>query len=112
MKQGRVVTEHKSTFPKPLIAATGDTVRVGKRDDEYQGWLWCTDKDGISAWVPESYLRIDGALGEFVNDYDSYELSVGSGELLEIIEEIGGWCWCVRNNGETGWLPADKLEVF
>ena len=112
MRQGRVIAEHKSTFPNPLIAAIGDSVNVGRRDDEYPGWFWCTDSKGISAWVPESYLQIEGARGKFVMDYNSFELSIGADEMLEIIEETGGWCWCIRETGEMGWLPAEKVEVF
>jgi SH3-like domain-containing protein len=42
-------------------------------------------------------------------DYDSRELSVAAGEVVEVLEEVAGWAWCRRTAGERGWVPVGKV---
>lgn len=95
-----------------MVVRTSAAVKIGRRDNDLPGWLWCEDESGIGAWAPESYLDIKGDRGIFKRDYNSFELDVDIGEELMILEEESGWCRCERDNGETGWLPIDKVEMI
>jgi hypothetical protein len=95
-----------------MIVRAGDVVKVGGRDDDFPGWLWCEDESGMGAWAPESYLAIEGNKGIFKRDYNSFELDVDIGEELLVLDEESGWCRCERENGETGWLPIDKVKII
>lgn len=111
MKRCKVITEHKSKFPVPLVARAGEAVQIGRSDDEFPGWVWCTGKAGIEAWVPENYLRIDGSSGEFIRDYNSFEMTVETGVELEVLDEASGWLWCRKADGSMGWIPSDKVRI-
>ena len=111
MKRCTVIAEHRSKFPEPLVAGAGETVRIGNEDDEFPGWVWCTNKAGVGAWVPQIYLKIDGAAGELIRDYNSFEMTAESGDELEIIDEAAGWLWCRKADGSTGWVPSEKVQL-
>jgi len=95
-----------------MLVRAGAAVKIGRRDDEFPDWLWCTDESGEGAWVPESYLHIKGDHGIFNRDYNSCELDIDIGEELMILEEASGWFWCERQSGELGWLPVAKVEII
>jgi SH3-like domain-containing protein len=109
MRRCRVKSVHKSQFCEALIADPGDAVQVGKGDDEYPGWVWCTDSNGISAWVPENFLKMSGNGGIMLRDYNSLELNVEIGEILEVIDQESGWLLCINSDGSIGWVPAKKV---
>ena len=64
-----------------------------------------------TGWVPESYLRIDGEKGLALRNYSSAELSVKKGELVYLVESMGGWTWVLNANGNSGWVPDEKIAV-
>ena len=84
---------------------------VGKRDTEYPGWVWCTEKSGKSGWVPENYLAIEGDQGVMRRDYDATELTIGAGETVALLGSESGWGWCRTVDGREGWLPLELLSV-
>ncbi len=106
----RVVKRHDASFPYSMVVREGDEIDVGREDPEMPGWHWCTNAEGVSGWVPDSYIRIESNKGRVVVDYDTIELTVEVGETLEYIKETKGWAWCRNGEGEHGWVPLDKVE--
>jgi hypothetical protein len=106
----KVTKEHKPSFEQAIKAEKGEEVTVGKEDKDMPGWFWCKNRIGVEAWVPETMLEIQGTQGVFTIDYDSTELKVKEGEIVEYLGETLGWVECLKNDREYGWIPKDKLE--
>ena len=64
----RVVERHDASFPYSMVVKEGDEVEVGREDPEMPGWLWCTNAEGISGWVPDVYIRVEGEKGRILVD--------------------------------------------
>ncbi len=45
-----------------------------------------------------------------LRDYDSTELSVGRKQILEVLDEVGGWYLCRTETGMSGWVPGTSVE--
>ena len=106
----RVITEHRVVHTDPMALQAGDVVQVGRRDDEWSGWLWCTNAAGKSGWVPESYLDRQGESGVVRCDYTTRELSVVAGQVLTAGVSEAGWVWVTNEAGDSGWVPEKHLE--
>ncbi len=107
MKKVRVVVSHAATYVDALKTKKG-----GRRDDERPVWIWCTNAEGKSGWVPQSYLRIEGMRATLLCDYDASELTVTPGEILTVGTEESGWLLCVNAAGQRGWIPARNVVEF
>ena len=83
--------------------------RSRSADNEWPGWLWCIDKNGLASWVPENYLHIRQETGTLLCDYDATELSVNLDDRLTIIKHEAGWYWCKDTNEQYGWIPAENI---
>jgi hypothetical protein len=110
-KTGRAIKAYTSPYTEPWSMRKGESLQVGKRDSEWDGWIWCTHARGESRWVPESYLVIVGQKGIAKLDYESTELEVNVGELLTLGEQESDWCWCTNKEGMSGWVPAEYLDL-
>ncbi len=128
-----IIAPHTPKFTQFMKVKAGEIVAVGKEDDEYPGWLWCTDSRGISNWVPKVILKMiepskpqgfrptDDATtssfqrklesrilsAEFLVDYDATELTVQVGETVTVYSEQSGWLWCLTPGGKWGWIPKE-----
>ena len=107
----RVTADYESPYTAPFFLAAGAQVAVGRTDAEWPGWVWCTNAVGESRWVPESYLRCEGAAGWLRRDYDAVELSVRAGEGVTAVSQESGWLWCINQTGQSGWLPQSHLQI-
>ena len=103
----RVIADYDSPYTEPYCLKKGETVQVGRRDDEWPGWVWCTNAAGESRWVPEAYL---GSNGLVLRNYESTELEVKAGEVVTAIIEESGWLWCTNQSGQSGWVPQKVVE--
>lgn len=103
----RVIADYASPYTEPFFLKKGRTVQVGRRDDQWPGWLWCTNAAGESRWVPEAYLSRDGLV---LRDYESTELEVKAGEMVTAVLEESGWLWCTNQAGQSGWVPKENLR--
>jgi hypothetical protein len=112
MKKGRVTQNHAPVHAQVLAAKRGERLRLGRVDDEWPGWIWCTAESGVSSWVPEPFLVIAGAEARLVEDYDATELAVQPGDLLVLQREVNGWWWVTDEQGREGWVPAGKVAVI
>jgi uncharacterized protein YgiM (DUF1202 family) len=107
----RVVKAYQSAFPDPVKLGEGEPVTVQEKKSEWEGWLWCVNREGRNGWVPEHYVSRDQNVCTMTVDYDATELSVEAGETLELHKRESGWWWCVNQTGAAGWVPEENLEI-
>jgi len=106
-----VKKDYQAQYLDPIAMRSGDEIIIGDRDTENADWIWCTHPDGRSGWVHESFLSIEAGAGRASRDYSAKELTVETGEVIELGEERSGWVRATNSCGESGWLPAANLEV-
>jgi hypothetical protein len=96
-------------YSDPIRGAAGDRLALGRRDDEFPGWVWATTADGREGWVPEAWLRVEGESGVLLRDYTAAELPLEPGDVVsgELVES--GWLWATDATGQEGWVPLDYL---
>ncbi|MCK4381341.1 MAG: hypothetical protein KAW51_09415 [Candidatus Lokiarchaeota archaeon] len=111
-KKCRVIEKYESPYIDPLLIAKGEILTIGEKESEWSGWIWCTNKDGESRWVPENYLEIHGNSGKAKHDYNSTELSVKVGEELIIEKEEAEWYWGTNQAGKSGWVPIKNVQII
>jgi hypothetical protein len=108
----RVVLAYHTPYPDPLIVRKGQDLVLGGEESEWPGWVWCSDGDGKSGWVPEKYVQLKDETCTMLRDYDATELSVGVGEDLIAGNEESGWIWCANRAGQSGWVPLQNVELL
>jgi hypothetical protein len=101
---------HQPETDTPLIAKKGDRFHWAKKATLWDGWLWCTSSEGISGWIPEGWLILEGPIAVLNRDYDATELSVHPGETVSGELEESGWIWVMNQENKQGWVPRDCLE--
>ncbi len=106
----RVVRAHAPDCADSLTLKKGDTVAFERRKTNWEGWLWCSKPTGESGWVPEPWVRIEGATAILKRDYDAFELTIRPGTRLEAVLAVSGWLLAVSSEGTTGWVPLDCVE--
>jgi hypothetical protein len=105
-----VIKNYQPAESKNWIALKGDIVKYERRPTEYEGWLWCINKKGESAWAPEEWVVIINGGCSFKRDYNAIELTVQEGETVNGNIEVCGWIWVVNGKGDYGWVPRDCLK--
>jgi hypothetical protein len=108
----RVAADHRASFTDALIFSAGDRLAVEARETVWEGWTWCVDGGKTGAWVPDTFIERHGDSCVALRDYDSSELRVNTGDILEVMEEAAGWLWCVDRTGARGWVPAVCVELY
>lgn len=108
----RAVKSWHVHYPDPIRGAAGDRLILGRRDDEYPGWVWATATDGRAGWVPEGRLRVEGEVGILLRDYNAVEMSLEPGDVVSGKLVEGGWLWATAANGQQGWAPLDCLATM
>jgi hypothetical protein len=106
----RVVQAHQTAYTAPLAFRQGERLRFERRETEWPGWIWCTDSNGQSAWVPERWVEIEGDACVLQRDYVATELPVQEGEIVTVERIESGWGWGIRESGEQGWVPLANLS--
>ena len=108
----RVTESYVTSDPNPIRFRKGDTLGVGHRDQLWRDYVWGTDQAGRSGWVPDAYLEMgtDSHTATALRDYDSTELTVGRDQVLEVLDEVGGWYLCRTEGGMSGWVPSTSVE--
>ena len=107
----KIITDYQCAYPDPLILKSGDQVIVEQNDTQWPAFVWCTDQNGKGGWVPEQYLERQGNVGVIRVDYNTQELTVLTGEMVQIKQEAGGWYWCLNEAGQQGWVPGEHLQI-
>ncbi|MGP6239919.1 SH3 domain-containing protein [Cuniculiplasma sp. SKW4] len=108
----KVVREHiKSYDPAPSFLA-GTHLKMEERNEIWNSWIWCHDNENRSAWIPEQLLSVVNNVDAILkDDYDSNELTVHAGEVVEGHKIYDGWVWCKNTEKMEGWIPLDNLET-
>lgn len=104
----RAIHEWQIHYPDPIAFEAGDRLTLGQRDDQWPGWVWCTNTEGKSGWVPEAY--VDTMTGVAKRSYTARELALAVGDLLSLHYEEAGWYWATNQSGQSGWAPASHLD--
>ena len=105
-----VTSAHRAQYPEPIRLKAGDQVTVGKRDEEYPGWIWTTVASGRSGWAPEELLDVSGAEAVARVDYESTELDTSPGETVRVFFEMLEWAWVRNAAGAEGWVPLKTIR--
>jgi len=106
----RVISEYQSPYSDPLVIKAGEQLAIGEKESEWSGWVWCTNQNGKSRWVPEKYVQRQGDTALALRGYEATELTVSVGEELTLGEQESGWIWCTNQEGQSGWVPADHVR--
>lgn len=102
----RVTKGWTAIYTNPLTVQAGEQLTVGRRDDEWPGWVWCETQTGVGGWVPESLLDEAGCAR---TAYIARELTVAVGDEVTLHQLESGWYWATAAPGQSGWLPASHL---
>jgi hypothetical protein len=108
-QRARVIRDYVAQYPDPIRVRAGEVVHIGREDDEYPGWWWCTNRAGHSGWMPSELLRPSGVDGEVLEDYEATELTVCAGDVVWVTCCRYDWMWVRSASGATGWIPASHV---
>ncbi|WP_461534934.1 SH3 domain-containing protein [Spongorhabdus nitratireducens] len=106
-----VITAHRSNYPNPVTFNEGESFEVGRRDDEYPGWIWVITSDGNQGWAPIQYLKTSKGRAFALKDYNARELNVNTGDKLHLHHTLNGWVWASDKENSSGWIPLECLEI-
>lgn len=120
----RVIADFTKTSKHEINLHTGDLVEIVEKNQN--GWWFCL-LEGKHGWVPASYLEpldtpeeeeeaepdYEGELHVTIRSYKAEqddEISLETGETIEVIHKLlDGW-WVVRKGEETGHFPSMFLQ--
>ena len=103
----RVREAWAATYDPALAVRAGEELVTGRRsDDEWPGWVWCENRAGLGGWLPVDAV----ADGRAVEDFDTRELTVAEGDVVEPVGRRAGWTWC-RAGKREGWVPDRCLGM-
>lgn len=107
----KVTKSWRQSYSPALSVTEGEGVDLGKRDEDWPGWVWCRNRDGIGGWLPEELLSfgVSGKTATLLRAFNTVELTIDAGERLRGFERRSGWIWCRNGTGEEGWVPCDCL---
>ena len=101
-----VIQPWEATYPDPISVVSGTLVSVGRRDEEWGGFLWCRSPSGREGWIPAELLEPDDSGGaRVIASYDARELTVGEGDRVNAGDSRAEWTWCEAVDGRAGWVP-------
>jgi SH3 domain len=107
----RVITPHARDHIHNISFRAGDDLAVGHRNQQYPAYVWCATEDGQHGWVPERFIEITGdAEAVALCDYSAAHLTVVKDEVLDVLDEVGGWLLCRNAAGSEGWVPVWSVE--
>ena len=106
-----VVERHKSNYPNPIHFKKGERLSVGKKDSEFEGWIWVKTQDENQGWAPVQYLKLEDENNAIAtHDYTAREIDTCEGDALLLEYELNGWGWVLKLDGSCGWVPLNKTR--
>jgi uncharacterized protein YgiM (DUF1202 family) len=107
----RVIADYQAPYADPIQVNAGDEVVIDpQKHTDIPGWVWCTDRDGKSGWVPKTYLEYSGKVGTMRWDYNAIELTIHVGEKLTVHKAESDFYWVTNQKGLQGWVPIAHVE--
>ena len=110
MKHLKVIQNYETCYPDPISFKVGDILIIGRKDDEYKGWVRVTTCSGNEGWAPEQYFDLSKNSAVATANYSANELTTKVGETLELINTLNEWAWVKNSDGELGWIPYETTE--
>lgn len=113
MPKYHVIKSYHTSYPDSIRFRKGEAVTIEPEyaeDPAWKDWFWCTGENGLQAWAPKQYLKIDGTIGVLLKDYDACELNLQAGEILTGDQILNGFVLAKNHSGERGWAPLNHLE--
>jgi len=101
---------HKPDTDIKLLVKAGDGLTWERRPTPYAGWIWCTAHTGETGWIPESWLEFDSDTCLLLRDYDSTELTVKPGDILQGKFIESGWLYASNQQHVVGWVPLECVH--
>ena len=103
--------DYEERNTRALHLSAGQEVTSGPADAAWPGWVWASDSDECSGYVPAEILE---PLGEdrwaALEEFDPTVLKVTRGDVVTSLKQIHGWHWCRNANGEEGWVAGYLLK--
>ena len=106
----RAIARHEPAPREPIRVRANEPLTIGREDDEWPGWVWCTTATSVSGWLPLAYLRATGEGIVAICDYNATELPAEVGDHLQIEQVVNGWLWCANVSGQRGWVPTLSVK--
>ena len=110
----KVIKSHHSDVLIPFQAEKGEIVNGKEKPTQWEGWLYCKNKDGIFGWAPKAFVTPVKDSSEefhFIRAYNSFEISASKGEFVKIKERESGWARIENESGKIGWIPLENLDI-
>ncbi|HEX6285846.1 MAG TPA: SH3 domain-containing protein [Acidimicrobiia bacterium] len=109
--RARATSAHEIPAREPIRLEPGHQVEVGEPDSQWPAFVFVTGPTG-QGWVPSRHLSADAGTAVVVTPYDTTELSLEAGEVVDVLDrdDESGWWWCRRGDGAQGWVPVSALE--
>ena len=102
--------DYEAAYPDPLMVRRGETLIPARWDEEWPGWVWCSNTRGVGGWFPERLLNREGGEHRALADFDGTELSFRAGDTFVVESDECGWLWCRNAAGERGWVPSNRIR--
>ena len=106
-----VIETYRAQYSAPIAFRAGETIDVQRADPDFPEWFWCRGRDGKEGWVHFSYLSQTTGQATAVSDYSAQELTIAAGDEARLIRALGGWAYLALNDGRSGWVPEDIIQV-
>ncbi len=101
-----------ASYHPALAVAAGQEVQVARKDPDNPGWRWCIDVAGLGGWLPfDALAKVRRGPAMVLEDFDSAELSVATGDMVDVAERRHGWARCRDRSGNGGWLPESCIAT-
>ena len=112
LRRARVIEQHRAPERAAIQVQAGDRVILGDRDTEWPQFVWTALASGLGGWVPSVLFDAERGQASALQDYDTRELDADHGQELTLHRELAGWWWVENARGDSGWVPARKLELL
>jgi len=107
----RVNVDYQAPYTDPIQVNAGDEVVIDlDKQTDIIGWVWCTNSNGKSGWVPKTYVEFFGKLGKMRFEYNAIELTVRVGDILTVLKAESGFYWVANQKNLQGWVPISHVE--
>ena len=110
-----VIENRVSAYPNPIKLTKDEDVIVGNvycDNNNWTNWVKCTNKFGVSGWVPKSIIDINNNLGHVLENYSANELNISVNDEIRVIKIINGWAWSRNSSNELGWVPLEYIRLI
>lgn len=107
-----VIESYERPYENPIAVSAGEQVTPDfDKSTDIEGWVWCIAKDSRSGWTPKKWLTQSKDKWRVDRDFNAIELTVATGDLLEVTLKESEFYWARKENGEVGWIPCKHVSA-